>query len=586
MRRPFLLWYFCVLIMSVTHSAAQSVVNAQTGKRAYDRFLETQQEYNSAVARGADSLEIAELCYLMGKRYEGLVNYHRARQWFTRALKIWEPLGPSESVGKVYLWMTDCEYSQGERGNPDSIMRFASKALYNFERAGARERMVGGYRGMAGAHQFAWERRNTNPAKTFVPSLDSAFRYSEKALALAIAIPMPPKDIALTYFCTSGYWQVRKEFTTAIGFQTMAMTIYRKEKDWRNIVDLAFSICTSYMGLRQPVEARKWLGEGLRISKALKVHSHKELRRIEEIQADYYSYMGDWKKAYAHRQRANAFNLYEVNAYRDGAFDGLRAQYENESKEIKLRANEQEVRMQRELNIVTLLLALMGGISAVLFFRLFIIYKKRSTVNEGLVREQSHRFNNGLQSVFTLLSSERQKLSDPVAIEALEESLRRLDALSHVHRQLYEGGKLARVQVDEYIPDIVEGTLRSYNLTGVAIEYLIDDLLLDANKAIPLGLILNELVTNACKYAFTGNPAPMLRIACRRHGDHIRFSFADNGINPARPRRHGSFGLDLIGQMLENLKAEGGFDGEGYRSFTFRFDTRTQRELQTAHQTL
>lgn len=81
---------------------AQTAPPSVTPQSPYERLLETQKDYEAAMAKG-DSLEVAEMCYRMGKRYSGLKNFTKAQEWFLRALRIREPLGPSEDIGKIYI---------------------------------------------------------------------------------------------------------------------------------------------------------------------------------------------------------------------------------------------------------------------------------------------------------------------------------------------------------------------------------------------------------------------------------------------------------------------------------------------------
>ena len=186
-----------------------------------------------------------------------------------------------------------------------------------------------------------------------------------------------------------------------------------------------------------------------------------------------------------------------------------------------------------------------------------------------LVREQNHRTKNNLQSVSDLLSLQIYSLSDPGAIEAMEESLLRVQAMTLVHRSLYQGEELIYIGLQQYIPDLINMVLRAYRQENVKIYYEIDPMLLHTDYTISLGLIINELTTNACKYAFPGHYSPELHVHCHADHDEITFEFRDNGAGiAAELTQNKGFGLDLIRILSDRLKGKTGFSKwDGYAFF-------------------
>jgi two-component sensor histidine kinase len=232
------------------------------------------------------------------------------------------------------------------------------------------------------------------------------------------------------------------------------------------------------------------------------------------------------------------------------------------------------MRLQNKLAIVVFILFLVAVIAGGLFYLLFAKYKKISRENAELVKEQSHRTKNNLQSVSDLLSLELHRLSDPVAVKAMEESLMRVEAMLLLHRGLYQGEKLIEVNLPKYLPDLVKSVLRSYHLEAVKVQYDIEPIWLHTDKAIPLGLIVNELTTNTCKYALKNNPDPQLMLHCFLQTDRLFLRFADNGPGFVSPADKNTFGLRLIGLLMNKLKAKGDFSTANGCCFELSFLTK------------
>jgi two-component sensor histidine kinase len=122
---------------------------------------------------------------------------------------------------------------------------------------------------------------------------------------------------------------------------------------------------------------------------------------------------------------------------------------------------------------------------------------------DWLLREVHHRVKNNLQIVMSLLQSQSVYLKDEVALIAIVESQHRVQAMSLIHQKLYKSGNLSTVYMPEYIYDLVEYLQDCFKTkNAVYFELKIEQIKLDVTKAVPVGLILNEIITNALKHAF------------------------------------------------------------------------------------
>jgi two-component sensor histidine kinase len=173
---------------------------------------------------------------------------------------------------------------------------------------------------------------------------------------------------------------------------------------------------------------------------------------------------------------------------------------------------------------------------------------------ECLLREIHHRVKNNLQIVMSLLNSQAASLADQAALSAIRESQHRVQAMALIHQKLYQSEGLARIPMPDYVKELVAYLRDSYRLSQpVRFELHIDPVEIDVTQAVPLGLILNEAITNACKYAFPGGRAGTVRVSLRRlpgvQPAAYQLLIQDDGVGlPAgfTPARSRSLGMTLL----------------------------------------
>ena len=151
---------------------------------------------------------------------------------------------------------------------------------------------------------------------------------------------------------------------------------------------------------------------------------------------------------------------------------------------------------------------------------------------EVLLKEVNHRVKNNLQLISSLLNLQSRTLDDKGAREALMESQGRVRSMALLHQQLYESPDLARIDFGEYLRKLASSVLSTYEVRGdsIALKVESDSIRLGIDKAIPCGLIINELITNILKYAFVGRAGGNIGIECRRGDDGLTLDVSDDGV--------------------------------------------------------
>ncbi|MBL0145886.1 MAG: sensor histidine kinase [Chitinophagaceae bacterium] len=177
------------------------------------------------------------------------------------------------------------------------------------------------------------------------------------------------------------------------------------------------------------------------------------------------------------------------------------------------------------------------------------------------MKEIHHRVKNNLQVVSSLLDLQSHTMKDVQASEAVKEGKNRVQSMALIHQNLYSEENIKGIKVKEYIGNLLQTLCDSYNITNdkVKINTNIDDLNLDVDTMIPLGLVLNELVSNSFKYAFKETQNGVLNILLHEKEDKLFLQVSDNGSGfPADVdvKSAKSFGLKMIRAFAQKLKAK------------------------------
>jgi two-component sensor histidine kinase len=184
----------------------------------------------------------------------------------------------------------------------------------------------------------------------------------------------------------------------------------------------------------------------------------------------------------------------------------------------------------------------------------------RHLVNEKdwLVKEIHHRVKNNFQTVMGLLGTQSGYLKNEVAINAITDSQHRVHAMSLIHKKLYQTENLSTINMPDYIHELVDYLIDSFTMSKhILLNLQIEGIELDLAHCIPLGLILNEAITNSLKYAFPNDKEGIISISFgSTSSNHLLLAINDNGIglpsgyNVLKPN---SMGMNLMRGLSEEI---------------------------------
>jgi two-component sensor histidine kinase len=258
----------------------------------------------------------------------------------------------------------------------------------------------------------------------------------------------------------------------------------------------------------------------------------------------------------------------------------MSAVYETAEKEkqietlnIEKKLNQTELQQRkRERNYFILSSFLLLGIAGVSYLGYSTNKKKKNVLNkqnavieqqlsekEYLLKEIHHRVKNNLQVVSSLLSLQSRYIRDELALDAVKDSRNRVHAMAMIHQNLYKEDNLTGIDIRDYITRLCQNLFQSYNIheSRIRLYTAIDALIMDVDLVIPLGLILNELITNSLKYAFPYEREGELQITLRQTNNQIILTVKDNGIGfpeNTLTEKKDSLGSKLIQAFVQKLK--------------------------------
>ena len=228
---------------------------------------------------------------------------------------------------------------------------------------------------------------------------------------------------------------------------------------------------------------------------------------------------------------------------------------------------------------------LLGGLLLIsgLLFSVFRLYRKTQSQNaiiskalgekEILLKEIHHRVKNNLQFISSLLGLQSEHVEDKAALGALEEGQNRVQSMALIHQNLYQEDNLTGVDMKQYFIKLTRGLFDSYNIRKdqIQLDMNIENINLDVDTVIPIGLIVNELVSNSLKYAFPDDRKGLINVALKEEDKKLVLSVKDNGIGMTDEQKESlgkSFGYRLVNVFKDQLRAELTIQGDNGTNVT------------------
>lgn len=411
--------------------------------------------------------------------------------------------------------------------------------------------------------------------------IDKSIYKHLEGLKLAESSPKYERERAGYYSNISQFYlEHRNDMASAIYYGNKGHRLAIKYNDPSNMSYISNWLGMAYYKKGDYKKGKYYLNEALLASKKAK-RVFREMEIYEKI-AQCSEMSGNYKEA--------LYNLTKYNKLHDslGVIDNLKAinelevQYKSDLKDKQIALlNQIEKNNSAKLTwiIVVLIIMFLSAVILIFLYRQIRINNKeimrQSDKLQLLLRELHHRVKNNLQIISSLLSLQSNRLQDEDTKRVVQTGQQRIEAMSLIHRNLYQLNNPGMVNMKEYITDLCDSLAKSFGFEmddlHLKIEIGLEEL--DVDKAIPLGLIINEWITNAFKYAYEDVKKPELFISLTSEED-IKLDIKDNGpgLETTKWENHQtSFGLKLVKVLSKQLNGKCSVDNSNGTLFRLTF---------------
>lgn len=425
----------------------------------------------------------------------------------------------------------------------------------------------------------------------------SSYREAERFLKNIYAKhkPITISDIITVQACFIRIYSKLSQFDKGEAYcrEMIALLNTRKAEMPMQIYTYSLSsLCRFYFAKGDYKTARKYLDANLN---AIDGRGFTAKKNVYTMAYQLDSAQGNLAGAIAYLKKIKTVDDSIYNIEKNKEISQLEISYETaqKDKDILLKANsisllskEKELQKHRisqsnnEKNIafVVLIIALIAAVAIYVAYRNKIrlnalLEKKRQEISdkneklnklvdekEWLLKEIHHRVKNNLQIVMSLLNTQSAYLTDKAAQSAIGDSQRRLHSIALIHQQLYKSDNVSAIKIYRYISELVSYLKDSYDSSLIKFDIKVDDVELDVAQTIPIGLVLNEAITNSFKYAFAPGEKGKIKISlCQVQGNKYELLIRDNGKGLPQdfePENCNSLGMQLISGLSGDLNGD------------------------------
>ncbi len=503
-------------------------------------------------------LLITQLGYVMERR--GLLS--QAADYALEALKLGEQLKDLETIALAYSDLSNLFWKQSKFKKG---LEYGLKSEEVFKQRGLKDLNYSFTLYVIGNNYFA--------TKEYKKALD----YYQKALTMSQQYGfynnLADIYIALIdlYTATQDYPKAEKAAVNAIQYATLLDNNFLLMRSWLSVGKLQNLT-------KRPQQAILSLKTCLKVAteqfgdEFFLYQAYKELGKA-------YAATGDFKQAHFAFLKYDTLKDSVFTAEADRRVAELQTQFEVAHKEATINSQQSALNQQSKEQVLTFGLVLL---LVIILAGLYWNYRqkqqinqqlaslnvsletkntqldKRNAENELLLKEIHHRVKNNLEVVSSLLALQSAQIDNPEIQDAMQSSQNRVQSMGILHQKLYQNEHLAFIEMKNYFADLAENILDSYNLTEqITVEYPMKELELDVDTAVPVGLIVNELLTNSLKYAFPKGQLGKISISLEEISKGIlQLCIADNGIGKVlNAKAQGTgFGTQLVNLLTRQIE--------------------------------
>ncbi len=564
--------------------------NSGRGDEAFSTYL-----------KSIDLLKFQDNCTWNGLNHNhiGLIysqkgNYYLALKYIKNSINFFEKCEDYRNVGTSYNSLGIIYRKTKDKENEENAYLQAIKALEKVE----------------GKQTLGLVYNNLSEVYFDKGEIDLAMETLEKAKDIYESINYQ-RGMCGYYSVLADYYTDIKppDFYKVIEYCNKSLPIAKEYGDLRLYADVTSYLGTAYIETGKTTKALSVLHDGLIV--AQENDFKPEIVRITDILSKGYKAVNDPKNALKYLELSTQLNDSILNEDKMKEFTQLDMTFKFRQEQIRDSVsqlqNNLEVQLQHEKEIQTQKRSQLILVFTVLIITLIAVFillyarrnKKQSAIldqknriiNQALdekvllLEEVHHRVKNNFQLVSSLLELQSKEIDDKKALKTISEGQNRVRAMALIHQKLYENDDIKNINFKDYCTQLVNELKDIYgNNKNITTTFEIAETFFDIDTAIPLGLMLNELVTNAFKYAFNKSDNSQLTISLSNvsKGNYL-LDVKDNG--PGIPKsvdilKMKSLGLRLTSRLTKQLHGKFSYTCEDGCIFSIQFkDTMLRKEL-------
>jgi len=568
---------------------------------------------------------IAKAFNNLGNVYQMTGDIELAIEYFNKAIQIWEEIGNKMEIADLYnnlgyLYMNQDQnynaleayftalavYEEFENESRIALVQNGIGAVYHGlnELIKAKEYFLLSLKtseALNDKHAIAHCLSNLANIANEESDSENALIYYKKAYKLLSELGYK-NEMASVLNNQNKAYKMLGDFKNAIEASDKALSLFKEIENREGEGSTYVGLALTYFKMDKLEEAKYYAIQGLAISDeygqlTLQKAAHETLYEIYELQKDY-------KKSLLHHKQFMSINDSLYNEDNVRKITGLEYKYEFEKEKQTIELEQQKkdaINAEKARRQKVVRNSFIGGFSlilllAIVVFRSLIqkrkansklitqntIISEQKEEKEVLLKEIHHRVKNNLQIISSLLNLQTKNIKDKSTLSAMADGQNRVMAMALIHQKLYQNSDISNIVFKDYTSQLLNQIAGLYpELKDVKREIVSDDIELDIDTAIPVGLILSELITNAYKYAFVNGKGSIV-ITLKQTENNYILEVQDNG--PGLPKDFdlstaSSIGLRLVRRLSRQLYGTSTYKYKNGSRFIITFkDTLSRKE--------
>ncbi len=482
----------------------------------------------------------------LGYVYERRGDLSKAFEYATKTLQLGEKYGDMKAIAMAYSDMSNLFWKQGkfEKG-----VELGLKSIALFEERGLNDL----------DYDFTLHVLGNNLVE--LGRYEEALAYFQRSVMIGEKYGFY-NNLSDTYIALTELYSQMGDFEMA-------------DKSGQNALKYAELLENDFMIVRSLLSLGKLKNQEGDFESAEK-YLQRSIRTTKEDFGDLY-FLGliyqEISKAYEGRNQINksfeAYKKYHELTQRvftsdaDQRIAQLQTDMEMNQKESTISLQTAKLKQQATIQVFILILTGLMIIFMFFLYRVFIRKKKHSLLlekqnkeKEFLLKEIHHRVKNNLETISSLLSLQTAQIDNQEFQNIMVESQNRVHSMGMIHQNLYQGENMAAIEMKQYFGDLGGYIIDSFDATDrISFDCAMEPLELDVDRAIPIGLIVNELITNSLKYAFPDNRNGKITITLSENDSQLLLKVCDDGVgfDGSTGIKGTGFGTQLVKLLTKQL---------------------------------